>query len=181
MKIAIGTLNKAKNEAVQNVIRKVWPQAQYFSTKTSSNIKEQPLTDEEGIEGAINRANHALQLIPEADYGIGLEGTVDTNKYGMFLSGWVAIIDREGKTSIGCSGKVLMPDYLASRLIQGEELGLIVQEYLNDTNNEVRHSSGTNGLLTNNLYTRVREFEDATLCALAKFVSPEIYDLKQKK
>ena len=175
MKIAIGTLNKAKNEAVQRVITKIWPEAEYFPIKTNSQIREQPLTDEEGIEGAINRANHALQLTPQADYAVGLEGTVDTNKYGMFLSGWVAIINRNGEVGIGCSGKVLMPKYLSSRIIEGGELGPIVQELLNDTNNEVRHSSGTNGLLTNNLYTRIDEFETATLCALAKFVSSEIY------
>ena len=81
MRIAIGTLNKAKNEAVQKVISKVWPQAEYFPIKTNSQIREQPLTDEEGIKGAINRAKHALELTPQTDYGIGLEGTVNTNKY----------------------------------------------------------------------------------------------------
>ncbi len=178
MKIAIGTLNKAKNEAVQKVISKIWPEAEYFPTKTNSRIREQPLTDEEGIEGAINRAKHALELIPQTDYGIGLEGTVDTNKYGMFLSGWVAIVNREGEIGMGCSGKVLMPKYLEIQLNEGKELGPLVQEMLKDTNNEIRHSTGTNGLLTNNLYTRIDEFETATLCALAKFVSSEIYNKK---
>lgn len=179
MRIAIGTLNKAKTEAVKNIIEKVWPGSQYFSVQTDSKIRAQPLSDEEGIEGAINRANQALEKFSlEVDYGIGLEGTVDTNKYGMFLSGWVAIINKKGEVGIGCSGKVLMPEYLKQKLDQGNELGPIVQNLLNDPENKIRHSSGTNGLLTNNLYTRVREFEDATLCALGKFVAPKIYQLK---
>jgi inosine/xanthosine triphosphatase len=175
MKIAIGTLNKAKNAAVQNVIKTVWNDVEFISIETDSGISNQPLNDEESIKGAINRARQALAH-DNADYGIGLEGGVHTiENHGMFLHGWIAIVDNDGNIGLGRSGSIELPKHIELRINNGEELGPIMQELMKDDKNTIRHSDGTNGILTNGLYTRVKEFEDATRCALAKFVSRDWY------
>jgi inosine/xanthosine triphosphatase len=174
MKIAIGTMNGAKNKAVREIIESVWPNAEFISVETNSGISAQPLNDEEAIKGAINRAKQALSQT-EADYGIGLEGTVHTNRYGMFLHGWVAIIDKEHNIGLGQSASIQLPKTIEHRINSGEELGPIIQELMKDDKDTIRHNEGTNGILTNGLYTRVKEFEDATRCALAKFVNKEWY------
>jgi len=174
MIIAIGTLNNAKIRAVKEIILEVWKNAEFFPVETQSGVSKQPKTDEEGITGAINRAKQAMKML-DADYGIGLEGSVEENSFGMFLGGWVAIVDKNGKSGIGSSGKVLLPKQIREKIRQGKELGPIMQEMLNDKNNEIRQTTGTNGVLTNNLYNRIKEFRDATRCALAMFVSPEFY------
>jgi inosine/xanthosine triphosphatase len=174
MKIAIGTENKAKIQAVETIIRQVWKDVEFSYHKTESMVNEQPVNDEEAIKGATNRAKQAITK-GNADYGIGLEGTVNSNRYGMFLHGWVVIIDKEHNISYGQSASIQLPKTIEYRIKNGEELGPIIQELMKDDKNTIRHSEGTNGILTNGLYSRVKEFEDATRCALAKFVNPEWY------
>jgi inosine/xanthosine triphosphatase len=174
MRIAIGTLNDAKNNAVENIIKSIWSDAEFYRIETNSMVSAQPKSDEEAIKGAINRAKQALTK-NNVDYGIGLEGTVNTNRYGMFLHGWVAIIDREHNIGLGQSGSIQLPKNIEYRINNGEELGPIMQELMKDDDNKIRHNEGTNGILSNGLYTRVKEFEDATRCALAKFVNKELY------
>ena len=181
MKIAIGTLNKAKVSAVENIIKTIWNDVEFYSIETDSKISAQPLTDEESIRGAITRAKEAIikvnkQYNVNVDYGIGLEGNIQNNSYAMFLHGWVAIVDKEGQIGLGQSASVQLPKKIESRINAGEELGPMMQKLLKDDENKIRHSEGTNGILTNGLYTRVNEFEDATKCALARFVNKNWYD-----
>lgn len=172
--IAIGTENQAKIKAVENIIKSIWPDAQFSHHKTDSMISAQPLSDEEAIKGAINRARQALND-GNADYGIGLEGTVDSNSHGMFLHGWVAVIDKDDNVGLGQSASIQLPKNIENRINNGEELGPIMQQLMKDDKNTIRHNEGTNGILTNGLYSRVKEFEDATRCALARFVNKDGY------
>jgi len=174
MKIAIGTENHAKIKAVETIIALVWNDAEFSYHKTDSMINAQPHSDEEAIKGAINRAKQAITE-SKADYGIGLEGTVNTNRHGMFLHGWVAIVDKEHNIGLGQSASIQLPKKIEYRINSGEELGPIMQGLMKDDKNTIRHNEGTNGILTNGLYSRVKEFEDATRCALAKFVNSEWY------
>lgn len=174
MKVAIGTENKAKIQAVENIIREVWRDVEFSYFQTNSFVSNQPLSDEEAIKGAINRANQAINKAG-ADYGVGLEGTTNLNNYGMFLHGWVAIVDKEGNVGLGQSASVHLPNNIEQRIKKGEELGPIMQELMNDEKNVIRHNEGTNGVLTSGLYTRIKEFEDATRCALSRFINAKWY------
>lgn len=175
MKIIIATENKAKIQATTTIFNQVYSNVEVISEKFSSGVSEQPLSEEEGIQGAINRAQAARTKYPEADYCIGLEGYVDTNKYGMFLAGIVAVVKNDTEIGIGTSAKMQLPNFLKTKLEAGMELGPLIQTLMNDTDNTIRHYDGTCGILTKGLYNRVKEFEDATKCALARFQSPELY------
>jgi len=181
MNIAIGTKNDAKNKAVEEIVRSVWNDVKFYSIEADSGISSQPLNDEEAIKGAINRAKQAMVKVSkehniEVDYGIGLEGTVNTNRYGMFLHGWVAILDKEHHIGLGQSASTQLPRKVEYRINNGEEVGPVMQEMMNDDENIIRKTIGSNGVLTKGLYDRVKEFKDATSCALAKFVNKEWYD-----
>ena len=177
MKIIVTTENKAKIQAVQEVLVSVWKEAEIIGEKFSSDILDQPMSEEEGVEGAINRAKNARDKYPEADYCIGMEGYVDTNKQGMFLAGVVAIMNLSGDTGVGFSAKMQLPDSIKEKIEEGVELGPLVQNTMSDSNNAIRNFDGTNGILSKNLYNRVDEFKDATKCALVKFISPELYEV----
>lgn len=172
MKVAVGTTNRAKLEAVRAALTQVWPEVSLVPVEVDPGISRQPLTNAEGRRGALNRAAAALKAVPEAELGIGLEGNVDTDEHGMFLLGHAAIVDAAGRQGFGSSGAVMLPEVIRRRIEAGEELGPVMQELLRDHGNNIRHSLGTNGVLTDGLYTRVDEFTDATLCALARFRSP---------
>jgi inosine/xanthosine triphosphatase len=175
MKLAVGTQNKAKLQAVEVAFGKVYPHIKATGFEVESGIAEQPTSDEESIQGAINRAQSALAKMATAQYGVGLEGNVVTISDRMFLHGWVAIIDQNGAIGLGHSSGLELPSSIRTAIEGGAELGPVLQEMLNDKDNEIRHSLGTNGVLSNGLYTRVDEFVDATTVALAKFAKPELY------
>ncbi len=104
-----------------------------------------------------------------------MEGYVDSNEYGMFLAGAVAIINKVGSIGVGVSAKMQLPDFIKEKITAGAELGPLVKDFMNDTEGTIRHYDGTNGILSKGLYNRVDEFKDATKCALVRFQSPELY------
>ncbi len=75
MLIAVGTTNRAKVEAVQELILD-YPNlasAEIVSVPVSSEISDQPLTLAETIQGAKNRARNAFTECGNCQYGIGIE------------------------------------------------------------------------------------------------------------
>lgn len=173
MRVAIGTKNNAKIEGVKRAFNLVYKNVEFLSFETDSKIRAQPLNDDEAILGAKNRATQAIKLCDNVDFGVGLEGTVDENEFGMFLCGWVVIIDKNNEIGIGSSPKILLPDWIAKKLRNGEELGPIIQEFMKD--NSIRQNLGTCGVLTNGLYSRIDEFNHATQNALSKFIGEKYY------
>lgn len=176
MKIIVCTENKAKVNAITEVFSDLLPEAEIVSQAFSSNVPDQPISEQEGIDGAINRAQNARLEYPDALYCIGMEGFVDTNKHGMFLAGAVAMIDQDNKIGVGISAKVQLPLFIQKKIEDGSELGPLVKNMMSDADNEIRHHDGTCGILTKGLYNRVDEFKDATKCALARFQSPEFFN-----
>jgi inosine/xanthosine triphosphatase len=181
IQIAIGSQNQAKNRAVQAAFERAFPEAAIEASgfDVESGIANQPTTNEESVEGAINRAKGALAQLATARFGVGLEGNTVTIADRMYLLGWVAIVERDtGAIGIGHSSGVELPDHLRRGIENGQELGPMTQALLDDTDNIVRHTQGTGGILTGGLYTREQEFIDATTVALARFIRPELYIAK---
>lgn len=174
-KVAVGSQNKAKLAAVEQVFGRVFEGVEINGYDVESGVSDQPMNDEESIEGAKSRAVAAMEQDESADYGVGLEGNVVTIAGRMFLHGWVAVADRSGTVGLGHSSGLELPESIRKELEAGKELGPVLQEMLGDEDNEIRHSTGTNGVLSGELYTRVDEFTHATACALAKFIKPELY------
>jgi len=171
-KISVGSQNPVKIAAVKNSVKKIWADAEVVAVKVSPGVGEQPTSDDEALEGAANRAQESLQKTG-SDLGIGLEGfTVDT-EYGMFLSGWVVAVDRNGEMGIGGGGKLLLPEEVAGKIRKGRELGPVMDEFVGDYN--TKQKQGAVGILTNNLVTRTDAFERCVIYALAKFFNSDYY------
>lgn len=167
--VAVGSLNPVKIAAVNAAVQRVWPMAVVVGVAVESGVSSQPLSDEEAIAGATQRARLA-RAVGSADLGVGLEGnTVDTG-YGMFTTGWAAVTDRVGTVSLGSSGRLPLPDFVAQAVRQGQELGPLMDELAGERNTKQRQ--GAVGILTNGLVTRQAALEIAVLYALARFLHP---------
>jgi len=175
MKVLIATENRAKVQAVKEVFTQRFPQVEFFTAKYDSEVSDQPLSENEGIQGAINRALNAKKDQEEMDFYVGLEGYVDTNQFGMFLAGAVAIVDQNAEIGVGISAKMQMPNFMRQAIEAGRELGPLVQEMMQDENNQIRHTEGTGGILTDGLCSRMEEFKNGTKCALARFLTPHLF------
>lgn len=172
MLIAVGSTNPGKVASAKKIINKIWPTAEIVSVKVSSGVKEQPLTDEEAITGAINRARNALN-IAHADFGIGAEGNVHPSKHGLLCSGWYAAIDKKGQESISSSCHFLLPDKFAKEIEKGGELGPIMDKFLQVEKSN--HREGALGYVTNNMLDRREAAEQGILLALAPFYNKDAY------
>ncbi|MCL5239459.1 MAG: inosine/xanthosine triphosphatase [Candidatus Marsarchaeota archaeon] len=176
MKIAIGTDNDLKVEAISGVLREVYRDAEIVKVSVRSGVGSDPVGDDKGVEGALTRARNAMKKA-DADLGVGHEGITNTTMGGTTVYGWVVIMDKEGRFGKGASAQVDVPDAVAE-LMWKKHLGLAeaISEKYGIPKEDVRFKYGTNGFLTKGRYTRTDEIVDATSIALARFLSPELYD-----
>lgn len=171
--IAVGSTNPVKLAAVTQAVKRVWPAAVIESVAVDSGVRPQPLSDDEAITGAANRAQRAQQ-VSNTDLGIGLEGSVADSPYGMFVTGWAAVVDRAGTLGIGGSGRFLVPPTIADGLRNGGELGTLMDQLVGQTNTKQRQ--GAVGILTNGLISRTEALESAVVFALTRFLNPTYYE-----
>ncbi len=73
MKIAIGSVNPAKVKAVEEACKEQDIDVIITPMSVPSGVSNQPFSDEETIQGAVNRATNCL-LEENIEIGIGLEG-----------------------------------------------------------------------------------------------------------
>ncbi len=170
--IVVGSTNPVKLAAVTQAVKRVWPAVVIDSVQVDSGVRAQPMSDDEAITGATNRARSALQ-VRNADLGIGLEGSVADSPYGMFVTGWAAVVDRAGTLGIGGSGRFLVPPTIADGLRNGGELGTLIDQLVGQSNTKQRQ--GAVGILTGGLISRTEALESAVIFALTRFLNPIYY------
>ena len=172
--IAVGSKNAAKIKAAKIVVNKLFPKARIISFDVSSDVSSQPLTDDETIKGAINRAKKAFRL-SSADFAIGMEGGLHKIGNHWFECGWIAVIDKNGKIGLGSSGRYHLSNKLAKKVLAGKELGQIIDEMTGRKN--VRSLEGAMGLFTNNHLPRYKAYSHGILFAFGPFISdPKFWD-----
>ncbi|MCI0397785.1 MAG: inosine/xanthosine triphosphatase [Chloroflexi bacterium] len=115
----------------------------------------------------------AARRAASADLGVGLEGGVNHEPAGLVLTGWVVVVDSNGREGVGGAGRLPLPPLIARRVAAGEELGPLMDELLSEDN--VKQKGGAVGALTAGLATRGQAFALAVAYALAPFVSPHFY------
>lgn len=170
--VAVGSANPVKVQAVRNSIQRIWPTAAVGSVTVASGVRAQPLSDDEAIAGAVNRARAARQAL-DSDLGIGLEGNTHETAHGIFITGWAAAIDRHDQVGIGGSGRFRLPPALVAPLYAGVELGDLMDEWAGQAN--TKQNQGAVGIMTKGLITRTTALETAVIFALTCFLNPDYY------
>ncbi|SDK44372.1 DUF84 family protein [Sediminibacillus albus] len=151
MKIYIGSLNPAKAKSVRNV----FPDAEVVEVDVASKVSLQPYSDEETMEGAVNRARKCAS-INQGAIGIGLEGGVMELNDELFLCNWGALINGDGDTFLASGARIPLPEEVAVQLEKGIELGEVMDEYVK--RKDVRKKEGAVGIFTNELVSREEMF-----------------------
>lgn len=172
MKIAVGSKNPAKVRAARRAVLQAWPEAEIVAVDVPSGVSEMPLSAQEGKCGALRRAGAARQAV-DADLGIGLEGAVEERPEGLYLTGWVAVVDREGYTSLAQTSAMPLPAPIAAEIRAGAELGPVMDRYSGQHNSKQR--LGAVGFLTRGLVPRSLGFYVGVGLALAPWLRPELY------
>jgi inosine/xanthosine triphosphatase len=174
MKIAVGSENPVKIEAVKKAFKVVWPKKKWevVGIDVFSGVSAQPMSDSESIKGATTRARKALRKT-DSFYGIGIEGGLQKIDKKWFDSGWVVIVDKRGKIGVASSVRAHTPSKMLKMIKKGVELG-VVDDILFGKKNS-KQKEGHFGLITNNLITRTKGYTDAVIVALASFIHPKLF------
>lgn len=172
MLIAIGSTNPVKVSAVEEAARHYWPEARCVALQVDTGVAAMPMSDEETVRGARNRAEAARELAG-ADLGIGLEGGGMETPWGLFLTNWVAVVGPGGRAGYGSSTRMRLPESVARELRAGAELGLVMDRLTGRIKSN--HQNGAIGHYTRDLVLRKDAFLHAVAYALVAFVN-EGYD-----
>jgi inosine/xanthosine triphosphatase len=135
-------------------------------------ISDQPKNEEETRRGAYNRAKNALKST-EADYGVGLEGGIMETEVGMFSSAWCAIVSRSGVVSYGGGMHFHLPENVAQRIRNGDELGPIIDSITGES--DFKKKGGAIEIFTNGLLSRTKDIRRLVELATTKFLTPNFY------
>ncbi len=176
MKVAIGSLNPIKIKGTKAAYREIFRKGkiELIAIRAESGVSPQPLSLEETMKGALNRAINALNAVKDAFHGVGIEaGWFKIMSY-LWMDIQVAIIvTRKNNFSIGMSSSFLIPPYVIRRVLnEGIEMEEAMVEITGITN--IGEKMGAIGFLSRGKISR----EDLTKQAVLMALIPLIEDNK---
>jgi inosine/xanthosine triphosphatase len=171
MKVVIASRNPAKVRAAREAFSLQFPgqRIDCIPASVESGVSDQPSSDDETRNGARNRARTASELIPDADFWVGLEGGIDTIDDCLMTFAWMAVQGTGGRIGEARTVTLPLPPAVRALVEQGMELGEANDRVFSTVDS--KHQGGAFGLLTNGLYTREGVYTEALVIALVPFVN----------
>lgn len=143
-KLYVGTKNKAKISAVMEVFKEF----EVIPMEGESGVRRQPLSEEETILGATNRA----MSLP-CGYRLGLEAGVTTINGICYLINFGVLIDPNDCKYFAGGTYLPLPDFVKDRLYNSDvELKEVMEEYTGIMN--INHFGGAISVFTDNQVER---------------------------
>ena len=173
-KVIVASQNPVKIQAVQNGFGRMFPDLDFSVAPVDvpSGVLDQPFTDEETLQGALNRAGNARQAAPEADYWVGIEGGIEAFNGEMAAFAWIVVLSRKNYGK-GRTGTFFLPQEVAELVRAGKELGEADDIVFNRSNS--KQASGAIGILTGEVLDRTGLYEHGVLMSLLPFKNPGLY------
>lgn len=173
MKIAAGTTNPVKIQAIKNVFSKIFKDVEVIPVLVDSKVGSEPF-DSEVIKGAVERAKQAYKS--GVDLGVGIEAGLFKNPYAIseYLDvQYCAIYDGE-KTTIGCGAGFEYPRKVVERVLkEKKEIGIVMEELTGIK--DIGETIGSIGYLSKGIINRIALTEQAILMALIPRLNSKIY------
>jgi len=143
------------------------------SLKVSSGVRDQPMSDSETLEGAVNRITNAEITNPNADYWVGIEGGIENHRGQLAAYAWIAVKSGNafGKAR---TGMFYLPKQVAELVHQGKELGEADDIIFGRFNS--KQDNGAVGILTGDVIDRIELYSHAVILSLIPFRNPKLYE-----
>ena len=182
--VCVGTTSRPKLGAARAALRPFAPQARVAGVEVESGVPAQPVGFDEILLGAANRARAALAI--GADLGIGIEdGLVPvphvTDGEAGHLNLGCAVVTDGTRLGYGLSsGFAYPPELTVSAAADREPIGPLFDRFWQANRGERAttpsgRSVGNVGKLTGGVLTRQEYGRHAVLCALVRFLHPDLY------
>lgn len=158
--MVIGSKNDAKIAAVQEAFGLVYESAMVDAVQIDATPR-QPMSDEQTLTGARQRAAGARATVPEADFWVGIEGGVEPMGDELMVIAWVVVMNRAG-TGYSRSASYQLPKPAADALRSGGVLGDVSERVTGDN----WRSRGLVANLSYGLVTRASLYVQPIILAL---------------
>ena len=175
MRIIVGSTNPNKITAVKDAFSKYFQDMEVKGIAVESDVAPQPVTMEEIVAGARNRARNAYR--EGCTFSIGLEAGLfafPAAKTGYLDVTCCAIFD--GKDFfLGLGPAFEYPEAILEKIFkEGKEASDAADEVFKKKN--IKHTEGIVGVMSKGVIKRKEFVEAAVLMALTRVVSKELYD-----
>lgn len=173
LRILVGSKNPVKINAARSIFSLYYPAMtiDFQGVDAPSQVPDQPIGEDETRIGAENRVLYCQQY-HQADFYVAMEGGAEQFSYGPATFAFVVIANNQQRV-IGRSSNLPLPLSLYNALLQGKELGDVMDNAFNTSN--IKQQGGAIGLLTNHHATRESTYTQALTLAMAPFLHPALY------
>ncbi|MBN1154916.1 inosine/xanthosine triphosphatase [candidate division KSB1 bacterium] len=174
LKVLIASNNPVKIDAAKDAFGHYFNDFEIVPLSVESGVSDQPVNDET-YEGARNRVYRLREINNErelgADYFVGIEGGIVNHFNKWFAFGVICIMHNSGKMGLGTSIHFEIPSSIVDSLLQGEELGLLMDQLSGDYN--TKRKGGAIGYFTKGVITRRDIYVQGLIAALVPFLNGE--------
>lgn len=176
LKVVVGSHNPVKISAALAAFQASFPHhtVRAESVSAPSGVPDQPMGEAETLAGAKNRVAYCKEH-HQADFYVAFEGGVAQFHYGAATFAFI-VISNSSTQSVGRSCNLPLPDIFYQQLLQGIELGDVLDAHFQTEN--VKQKGGAIGLLTQGLESRKSTYIQALTLALAPFTDEPLYSKK---
>lgn len=173
--IIVASKNPVKIEATKNGFIRMFPGEEFkiSGVVATSEVSDQPSSEEETLNGATNRVNNVAEITQEADFWVGIEGGLEEVGGGLETFAWIVIKGKDGQLGRGRTGSFFLPEKVAELVRLGKELGDADDIVFGLKNS--KQANGSVGILTGDVLTRSTMYEPAVILALIPFKNPDLY------
>ncbi len=176
MKILVGSKNPVKINAAETAFKKYFNNIETIGISVDSDVPDQPVNDDTFL-GAKNRSLKLFELNKNSnlnvDFFVGIEGGIIQIYENWFGFGCMCILDKNQKIGFGTSPLFPMPEFVITQLLEGKELGNVIDELTNKEN--TKHNEGAIGFFTNDVMTRKELYVSGLITALVPFIKSEYF------
>ena len=171
MKVAVGSRNPVKIQAVENAFSQYFRDIEIMSVEVNSGVSNQPY-DEDIKIGAETRARTVMKEA-ETEFGVGLEGGIITLYGVQYLAGYCAIINQQQEYHGSWGTLWELPPFVLRELETGMELGDVIDRLTKRKN--TKQTDGAIGIFSKGVILREVTFRHTVIGALIPFVNAPLY------
>ena len=167
-RVIVASKNPVKVQATRIGLSTFFPSCNWDVQGHSipSGVSDQPMSDEETRQGAVNRVHAAKNQHPDAFFWVGIEGGCCLQEDTMWVFAWVVIGSNEriakAKTSM-----FALPVGISNLVQEGYELGVATDMIFGQQN--TKHSQGVVGMLSNGHIDRTEYYVQPMILASVAF------------
>ena len=174
-KVIVASENPVKIEAAKRTFAKVLPgeEFEFIGVKSESGVPDQPM-NEQTRQGAENRLAFIRAQYPQADYWMSQEGGTFEEGDKLYNRAWIMVCDKDGFVGESSTSHFYLPTEMVGHIRSGLEMGHAGDKFFNTQN--IKHSSGVVGELTNGIYSRAEYYEQAGVIALSSVLHKDWFN-----